>query len=483
MKTTRKRGACYSCQKCLYCFEFPQEESCKCDKNKQPSRTKHPKRGQQIYQRTFTPDSSFPKANKYMSDANDKFGYNSNFEKTFSFTLCSACNSQIQRHRSADKKKVALNNLSNEKDAENDDKVGDHQTISLVSSDIYEEEDIDNVEVEDEVKVQIIVKSKNIKVPIAKTTLNIEPTSYKNAMEKVNLVVQKTLREKITSKDYVISYKAVNVHGPSNELKDELDFQRFIGEYKRIVLDGKKMSMIVAVRDNLTKKKKLHNKSSDESGFSSAEELQYTKKKKLRAICEEDLSNEEKTRPEVISTLCEIYRCNVHATPCFIIQDNWHLQLDPARLQLWAQEIINKEATYEVPPSYLTFDVKSSMSNLILQTQVSQTLPTTSTTIIIQLPSQFYPNCTFQDQLTSSNFNNTNSIHLTSPNTLPSIGEFLNSLDKKYNCNVYSNFENAFLEEEITVNVIKDLSDDQLQKLGVVKIGWQKNIKQAAQQF
>ncbi|CAB4383111.1 unnamed protein product [Rhizophagus irregularis] len=193
MKTTRKRGACYSCQKCF------------------------------------------------------------------------ACNSQIQRHRSADKKKVALNNLSNEKDAENDDKVGDHQTISLVSSDTYEEEDIDNVEVEDE----------------------------------------------------------------------------------------------------------LHNKSSDESGFSSAEELQYTKKKKLRAICEEDLSNEEKTRSEVISTLCEIYRCNVHATPCFI-QDNWHLQLDPARLQLWAQEIINKGATYEVPPSYLTFDVKSSISNLILQTQIFQ---------------------------------------------------------------------------------------------------------------
>lgn len=262
-------GACYSCQRCLYCFDFPQEESCKCDKNKQPSRTKHPKRGQQIYQRTFTPDSSFPKANKYMSDANDKFGYNSNFEKTFSFTLCSACNSQIQRHRSADKKdqqaqlkendkKVAPSNLSN------DDEVEDHQTISLVSSETEEEEDVNNVEVEDEdsdleeIKMQIIVKSKNIKVPIAKT-LNIEPASYENVMEKVNLIVQKTLREKITSKDYVISYKVVNVHGPSNELKDELDFQRFIGEYKRIILDGKKMAMIVAVRDNLTKKKKLHN--------------------------------------------------------------------------------------------------------------------------------------------------------------------------------------------------------------------------------
>jgi hypothetical protein len=27
------------------------------------------------------------------------------------------------------------------------------------------------------------------------------------------------------------------------------------------------------------------------------------------------------------------------------------------------------------------------------------------------------------------------------------------------------------------------LSDEQLQKLGIVKIGWQKNIKQAAQKY
>ena len=67
---------------------------------------------------------------------------------------------------------------------------------------------------------------------------------------------------------------------------------------------------------------------------------------------------------------------------------------------------------------------------------------------------------------------------------LPSISEFLLSLDQKYNCNnVYSKFENAFLEEEITVNAIKDLSDEQMQKLDIVKIGWQKNIKQAAQRY
>src|SRR4051794_34666333 len=90
-------GTYYSCQKCLYCFEFPQQKPCKCNKNKRPTRTKHPKCGQQIYQCSFTPDLSFPKANKYLFDVNIKFGYNSNFEKLFSYIFCSACNSQIQR--------------------------------------------------------------------------------------------------------------------------------------------------------------------------------------------------------------------------------------------------------------------------------------------------------------------------------------------------------------------------------------------------
>ncbi|CAB4489346.1 unnamed protein product [Rhizophagus irregularis] len=469
-------GICYSCQKCLYCFKLSQQEPCKCDKNKQPKRTKYPKRRQQIYQRTYKPDSLFPKANKYLFDANDKFGYNSNFEEPFSYTFCSTCNSQIQWYRNADKKvqqiqikqndnKVTPSDLSNEKEVENIDKKENHQIFSLVSSDTEEEDDVDDIEVNDdedsdleELKVQIIVKSKNIKASIAKT-LNIEPASYENIMEKINSVVQKTLRKKVISKDYIVSYKAVNAREPSNELEDESDFQEFIGEYKR---------------------------SSDESGFSSAEELQGRKKKKSRAIREDDLTKEEKTRSEVISTLCEMYKCNIHTTPCFI-QDDRHLQLNPARLQLWAQEIINKGATYEVLLSYPIFDAKSSVSvnknNLTTQTQVSQTVPATPTPIIIQLPSQLYPNST-QKQSTSCNSNNTNSnIHLASPNTLPSIGDFLNSLDQKHNCNVYSNFENAFLEEEITVNVIRDLSDDQLRKLGVVKIGWQKNIKQAAQRF
>ena len=114
-------------------------------------------------------------------------------------------------------------------------------------------------------------------------------------------------------------------------------------------------------------------------------------------------------------------------------------------------------------------------NNLTTQLQT----PSAVTPIIIQLPPQLYQ----QEQSTPYTSNNTNTQLSTSPNMLPSIGEFFNSLDQKYNSNVYTSFKEAFLNEEITVNVIKDLSDDQLQKLEVVKIGWQKNIKQAAQRF
>ncbi|RIA87616.1 hypothetical protein C1645_827556 [Glomus cerebriforme] len=140
---------------------------------------------------------------------------------------------------------------------------------------------------------------------------------------------------------------AVNACEPSNELKDELDFQEFIDKFMSI-------------------------KNLDKSELSSAEELQHTKKKNYMQFMKK------------------------------IYQKKKERDL---RLQLWACEIINKGITYKVSPSYSTFDVKLSIpvnrNNLTIQVQVSQ-IPTTPIPI------------------------------------------------------------NAFHEEEITVNIIKDLLDEQL---------------------
>ena len=259
-------GICYTCQKCLHCFQSSQQDSCKCKKSKQPLRTKKPKRGQQIYQRVFTPNPLFPKANKFLLDANIKFDYNSNFEEKFSYTFCSACNSKIQRLRNNDKidkitqqvqendNEVNASDISlNEKEADNHD--ADQENSDKKEYVDIEEEKEDSSDDNDleEIKVQIIVKSKNIKEPTAKI-LTITPVNYENIMGKINSEVQKVLKKK----DYTISYKAVNARGPSNTLEDWSDFQEFIGEYQKVFLSGKKMLVVVVVKDKekLAKKHK-----------------------------------------------------------------------------------------------------------------------------------------------------------------------------------------------------------------------------------
>jgi len=89
---------------------------------------------------------------------------------------------------------------------------------------------------------------------------------------------------------------------------------------------------------------------------------------------------------------------------------------------------MNKGTTYDIPPSYPVFDMKSSVTvnknNLTTQAaQVNQTL-STPTPIVIQLPNQFYPNTT----------NTTNTTAITNPITSNSIDGNNNNYDDN-SCN------------------------------------------------
>ena len=61
--------------------------------------------------------------------------------------------------------------------------------------------------------------------------------------------------QKVKSNDYTLLYKVLNAYGPSNILEDELNFEEFINEYKKINLSGKKMSIIVTVKVDMKRKK------------------------------------------------------------------------------------------------------------------------------------------------------------------------------------------------------------------------------------
>ena len=281
-------GICYTYQKYLYCFKPLLRRSCKCDKSKKPVKISNLKPGQQIYHRVFAPSELLLSADLFLFATNNKFDYNSDFKNTFAYTFCGACNSKFQRLRSKDKKvqtgnkndkperlEVEDNLSSEEENSVKGDSIEEKDSIdegsvdensidedSINEDSINEEEDSveeDEEDVIEEVKIQLIVKNKNIKIPTAKS-LTIQPVNYENFVERINLIVQKILGKKITSKDYIVSYKAMNARGPSNELEDELDFQEFINEYKKIVWADKKMAVIVIVKDNIMKKKNLVNK-------------------------------------------------------------------------------------------------------------------------------------------------------------------------------------------------------------------------------
>lgn len=284
-------GTCYTCQKCLYCFKPPLRIPCTCPKEKRRTRDKNPQQGRQIYQRVYKPNQPFPKAKQFLFNANIEFGYESNFEESFSYTFCSACNSKNQRLRNKDREVQAINddvlvvsddslkeldvsvNLSSKvNDEDNDDgnnniiddknngEIDDNDYDDGDENDEDDEEEEEEVEVEDddeikEIKVQIIVKSKTNVSPAK--ILSIQPVNYYNVKEKIILTVQKIFGKKIKSNDYTISYKASNSRGPSNILEDELDFDEFISEYKKVILSGKKMAIMVDIKDDRTKKKGL----------------------------------------------------------------------------------------------------------------------------------------------------------------------------------------------------------------------------------
>ncbi|CAG8678671.1 5708_t:CDS:1, partial [Racocetra fulgida] len=66
-----------------------------------------------------------------------------------------------------------------------------------------------------------------------------------------------------------------------------------------------------------------------------------TKKLKTGFVPKESkLSNDEIELANIITEIRSKYQCNIHATPCYI-EDDKHLALIPARLHLWARDIVS----------------------------------------------------------------------------------------------------------------------------------------------
>lgn len=272
-------GTCYLCQKCLICFSSESCESCECDKSVRPVRVIKPGRGEQIYSRVFNPNSEELKAaNQLLFFADEKYQYNSNFNKAFSVTLCSTCHSRFQRKKTSDKsikkkdKFTAKKKDSSivKKEFNNNKSTNKVSTISVTKMsdnciDIESEQDASEIseaeEAEeygiDEVKLQILIEREGKKTSTSKAII-IKPVEYINVVERINDAVRKMINnKKLKPGDYKMSYKAINARGPSSTLEDKLDFNEFVEDYKRVTSANKKMSIMIVIDDPKRSKVKI----------------------------------------------------------------------------------------------------------------------------------------------------------------------------------------------------------------------------------
>ena len=90
-------GACFVCQLCMYCGINLILENCSCDKDIKPTKNN---RSRVLYFRNliYKPNNNIhEKTKNTLLLSNQKYGYKLNMELPHNFTLCSACNSQINR--------------------------------------------------------------------------------------------------------------------------------------------------------------------------------------------------------------------------------------------------------------------------------------------------------------------------------------------------------------------------------------------------
>ncbi|CAG8551716.1 11570_t:CDS:2 [Acaulospora morrowiae] len=426
---------CYGCQACLYCGVV---FNCLCERERKPiSKSKR-----RSYSRIYTPTQDISQTN-FLKEKNDLYSYGIDFNHTFSFSFCSKCNSKYQRIKSLTK--ITETPI-------------DIITLDTNSSDTVTGTNISNL------KFKLLIKLNDGSTIPAKwiNLILLEFEEFENFQERILCQIRSLLDDDtIEQKSYTLSYK-ISVNSPGTQLCDDSDFQKLLEEYgKYCIKASKKETMVIAhmkkeknkkhsrKKPRHSKRKNLDSDTSASSSQSSQSSIGKNKKSvrqtKFPHISKLDSMEQEKA--ERIRILRDKYHCIEHRQPCYI-SDNMHLRLSPMHLTLWAHELVRGFTDINTPPMHAIFGASTLKKN----------------------------------HCPSSHIN----IRSTSPpimNKTPSLSQFLQQLDDIYGKGMYTRFEGAFLQEDIAVVHIKDLSDVEFEKLGVTKIGWRHTLKQAASHF
>ena len=219
-------GTCFVCQLCMYCGINLTSDNCNCDKDIKPTKNN---RSNILYFRNliYKPDKIHEKTKNTLLYSNQNYGYKLNMELPHHFTLCSACNSQINR------------------DAKVVDKEQKKIILSTKDNSFQDQSQI-------EFKLRISIKQNKQTLPSVIVSFILENPSFikfRNELgthicEQVGLVYQN---------EYNLAYKSSSESGAGTLLDSEESFDEFMKDYQIMVLGNKKAMIIVTLKESSKK--------------------------------------------------------------------------------------------------------------------------------------------------------------------------------------------------------------------------------------
>ncbi|KAF0424489.1 hypothetical protein F8M41_006581 [Gigaspora margarita] len=191
-------GTCYSCQKCLLCFKESSIYSCGCNQKTKP-KASNQSNGKtiRVYSRKYIPNNLSPSQEEFFKQADDCFGYSSNFNQTFNIEKLNTTNTKQSESS-------LYNNSSN---------------------------------CDSELKFKLFVENENGNILPGKSIM----TKLVNFEEFKDLIQQWICKinnnYSIVMSNYSLSYKVEHSRTGAMILQDNDDWKEFLKLYKSIITD------------------------------------------------------------------------------------------------------------------------------------------------------------------------------------------------------------------------------------------------------
>ncbi|PKY61771.1 hypothetical protein RhiirA4_490903 [Rhizophagus irregularis] len=223
-------GVCFICQLCMYCGINLSFDNCNCNKDIKPTKNNHSK---VVYFRNliYKPEQVHETTKNTLLRSNQTYGYKLDMKLPHNFTLCSACNSQINRDVKAAEK--------------------EQKNIIVISPSPTDDTSFQQSQIE--FRLRLSIKKNKQSFPSIIISFTLEDPNFVNFRNKLEMYICEQVGL-IYQNEYNLAYKSSTESGAGTLLDNEDAFSEFIKDYYQTMILGNKKVMVIITLKELSKK-------------------------------------------------------------------------------------------------------------------------------------------------------------------------------------------------------------------------------------